>query len=282
MDYSPKEGGNMRENSEILKLRVLLCFLKSDAVNCTVTGISRTLNKEKYVISRTLALLEKDGLVDRIDPRNPVLTKKGYAAAVRSAERLKAAMNHLLYEGVDIDSAKRDALIWSAYCTDATMDAVRSSENRHRVKYELRGQKQFGGGAVCRLLRDGSHQIPFVLYREQVKDGHNISPANEGFEHPCTLQIENGIGTVHLRAVNRRQPTGDFSTGKVSGIKYFYGGWFVNAESGGDVFSLPADALTFLNLGTGTGQILHGSVRLELEYPGAEKHEKQVIFTVII
>lgn len=274
----------MEEDVEFLKIRVLLCFLKSDSANCTVTGISKTLNKEKYVISRAMAALEKEGLLSREDPRKPVLTKAGQERAERYNERMEVSVNHLLYEGVNIDSAKRDALVWSRYCTDETMDVVRSLENRYRVKYALRGQKQFGGSAVCRLLQDGSYQIPFVLYREQVHDGHNISMANDGFEHPCTLRVEKGVGTVHLRAigVSRQTASGDLAVSKVSALKYFKDGWYISAESSGDVFSFPADALRFLNFGTGTGQILHGSVGLQMECFMDRNRSVQAIFTMMI
>ena len=48
------DDNHMTESPDILKLRVLLCFLKSAPEHCTVTGISRTLNEEKYTISRSL------------------------------------------------------------------------------------------------------------------------------------------------------------------------------------------------------------------------------------
>lgn len=273
----------MEENTQILKLRVLLCLLKADGANGTVTGISRTLGKEKYVISRIMAGLEREGLIDRGDPRKPCLTGDGRRAAQRYAERLEVSMNHLLYEGVDPDSARQDALVWARYCTDGTMDVVRGCESRCRLKYELRDRRRFSGAVVCRLLQDGNYQIPYVLYREQVKDGHNISMANDGFEHPCTLRVENGVGTVHLRCVSMAGPTGaEKAAGKVSGLRYFTNGWFVDAESGGDLYSFPAEALTFLNFGTGTGQILHGSVGLQLECPMDRGKPAQVIFTMMI
>ena len=68
---------------DLLRLRVMLCFLESAPGDCTVTGISRTLKEEKYKISRVLIALEKEGLVDRFDTRNPHLTEKGQEAAKR-------------------------------------------------------------------------------------------------------------------------------------------------------------------------------------------------------
>lgn len=90
----------MPDTSEILKLRVLLCFLQSAPENCTVTGISRTLNEEKYKISRMIISLEKDGLIDRNDIRNPVLTPRGYEEAKRYSDRIDFTLSHLLYEGI--------------------------------------------------------------------------------------------------------------------------------------------------------------------------------------
>ena len=186
----------MDDNAKIFRLRVLLCFLRFAPPDCTVTAIARTLGEEKYSVSRAFASLEKDGCLTREDARNPLLTEKGYAKARRYSERLEIAMNHLLYEGVDIESSKRDAFVWALYCTDSTMDAVRSTEERYRVKYELRNQKQFSGAALCRRLKDGCYAFPFLIFREHIKSGSNISMANEVFEHPCNLYVKNGVGTM--------------------------------------------------------------------------------------
>ena len=135
----------MKDNAEILKLRVLLCFWKLSPADRSVTGIARTLGKEKYAVSRAVSSLEKDGLVQRENARSPQLTEAGRQAASRYSERFETALNHLLYEGVDLESAKQDAFVWTLYCTDSTMETVRATEERYRVKYELRGQKQFSG-----------------------------------------------------------------------------------------------------------------------------------------
>lgn len=140
----------MKDNAEILKLRVLLCFWKLSPADRSVTGIARTLGKEKYAVSRAVSSLEKDGLVQRENARSPQLTEAGRQAASRYSERFETALNHLLYEGVDLESAKQDAFVWTLYCTDSTMETVRATEERYRVKYELRGQKQFSGAALCK------------------------------------------------------------------------------------------------------------------------------------
>lgn len=191
----------MEDNAKILRLRVLLCFLRLAPEECTVTAIARTLGEEKYSVSRAIASLEKEECVSREDVRNPRLTEKGCLMAEQYSERLEITLNHLLYEGVDMESAKKDAFVWALYCTDSTMEAVRVTEERYRVKYELRNQKRFNGGTLCKKLKDGCYSFPFLIFREHIKNGSNLSMANEGFEHPCGLYVKNGIGTVRLRAV---------------------------------------------------------------------------------
>lgn len=184
----------MKDNAEILKLRVLLCFWKLSPADRSVTGIARTLGKEKYAVSRAVSSLEKDGLVQRENARSPQLTEAGRQAASRYSERFETALNHLLYEGVDLESAKQDAFVWTLYCTDSTMETVRATEERYRVKYELRGQKQFSGAALCKKLKDGAIRAVPDLPRAH-KDGSNLSMANEGFEHPCSLYVKGGSCT---------------------------------------------------------------------------------------
>ena len=133
----------MEDSARIFRLRVLLCFLRFVPSDCTVTAIARTLGEEKYSVSRAIASLEKEGYIDRTDARNPLLTEKGYMVARHYSERLEITLNHLLYEGVDMESAKKDAFVWALCCTDSTMEAIRATEERYRVKYELRDQKQF-------------------------------------------------------------------------------------------------------------------------------------------
>lgn len=277
----------MLDQQDVLKLRILLCFLNTDERDCTVTGIARILGKEKYTISRTLALMEKEGLIDRENARKPVLTKQGETDALRYNERVEYALNHLLYEGVDIESATQDAFLWALYCSDQTMSVIESTYDRYRIKYELRNQKQFSGAALCKMMKDGSYEFPFMIYRENAKNGNNLSMANEGFEHPCTWIVKNGVGVVQLRAVNvsaRSALDGKLLHAKVRGLKYFDNGRYISAETKGDILSFPAEAIKFVNMGTGAGQVLHGSVCMKMQGSVSVMHmpESTAIFTIIV
>ena len=286
--YKNKRGvdKSMLETPDVLRLRVLLCFLNKDK-SCTVTGVSRTLKESKQNISRAMMALEKEGLLDRSNPRKPMLTERGNIIGIQYSERIEISLDHLLYEGVDIENAKRDAFYWALYCSDATMNAVKATEEQYRVKYELRNQKSFNGKQLCKLLKNGSYPFPFLIYKEQAKNGSNISMANEGFEHPCTLYVENGDGWIQLRAQNvsaKSVSNGELLRGKAQSMQYFDSGQFIDAEINGNVFSFPAEALNFLNMGNGVGQILHGCccVRLRSSVGLVHMPESTAIFTILI
>lgn len=277
----------MSDSPDILRLRVLLCFLKSAPEHCNVTGISRTLKEEKYTISRILAGLEKEGLIDRSNVRHPYLTENGCFQAERYEKRIEIATNRLLYEGVDVENARRDAIFWALYCSDKLMEVVCSSEERYRIKHELRDQKNFSGATLCKRLKNGCYQFPFIIYREHVKNNNHVSMANEGFEHPCTLCVNEGVGIVQLRALllsAESGANGKMIQGRVNKMEYFDSGQFISAELHGNVISFPAEALSFVNMGSGVGQMLHGSVCIKLQCSCGIIHmpESKAIFTILI
>ncbi len=276
----------MSDSPDILRLRVLLTFLQ-DGESCTVMNIARTLGEEHYTVSRVLHALEEEGLVCREAPRRPRLTEKGLQEAQRYAERIRIAQNHLLYEGVGVEDAQNDAFHWALYNSDATMRVIREMEELYRVKYELRGQTQFSGAVICKKLSDGAYPFPFIIYREHVRGGSNISMANEGFEHPCHLLVKSGTGTVQLRAMTvtaKSAVSGRSMSGKVQTLKYFDSGSFISAEFRGDVISIPASCLSFRNMGSGVGQVLHGSLCLKMKCSVGIVHmpESTALFTVMI
>lgn len=276
----------MNTSIDILRLRVLLCFLAEDKYACTVTGISKTLGEQKYKIARIIAALEQEKLIDKTNPRNPKLTDSGLRKAKKYEERIGITLNHLIYEGLDTESAYHDALYWALYSTEKSMQAIRETEERYRVKYELKDKTKFGGAMFCRHIKDGTYQFPFVIYNEHIKNKSNIAETNNFLVHPCTLIVKNGAGIIKLRATNTY---GSFSydkkkTEQIQSLMYNDGDMFIRAEKNANVFSLPASALNFINIGSGVGQILHGSLCLKIQKLTSNDKiiEDTAIFTIFI
>lgn len=273
------------DSAEILKLRTMLLFLNRNQKNCTVTAISRILGEEKYRISRLLTEMEKEGLVDKTDPRDPHLTPEGQQKAHVYRDRIEVITDHLMYEGVDVESAQKDAFHWALYNTECSMEAIRKSTEKYRIKSLLRGQRMFGGATLCRQMKDGIYQFPFVVYREKAEGGNPISMADEAFEHPCTIGVEGGEGVLRLRTQTITMAVGDRGEkqiGRIKEVQYYEYGNLIPAEINGNVISIPMSALQFLNLGE--GQIFHGSVCLNLQISCGWEHTKtaNTVFTVLI
>ena len=99
---TPCSGANLKRSqafyagiTDILKLRVLLSFLNEDPKTCTVTGLAGVLGEGKQKVSRIFMALEREGLLDRSNPRRPmlvgsVLSWVVFAALVALAVRVSA------------------------------------------------------------------------------------------------------------------------------------------------------------------------------------------------
>lgn len=275
----------MQESLEILKLRILLCFLSTNEKSHTVTNIAKTLGEEKYTVCRMLKVLENNGLIDRSEKRCPKLTEKGRKKAKYYEERISISLNHLTYEGLDINSAQHDSLYWALYNTENAMQVIRSTEKRYRLKYELREKKRFSGLHLSKKMGDGIYEFPFVFYRENADSSNNLSKANDLFENLCVLKIENGRGLIQLRMVPVKEKAfykDGNATMKICDAEYFFNGTYIRVEKNGNVFSFPAESLNFINIGSGVGQILHGSVSIKIRCSGNSMTDSKAIFTIFI
>ena len=277
----------MPEPLEVLRARVLLSFVNEDPRRCTVTGLSAALGVGKQKMHRLFLSLEREGLLDRSDPRQPRLTAEGLAQAAAFERRYHVVLNHLFYEGLDIDDAEHDACLWALFCSDNGMKIIESSEQRCHAKYALRRQERFDGGALCRCFSDGDYEFPFLFYRKTVEEGSNLSMANGAFAQPCRLAVRDGVGTVQLLPLDREgvSPiTGKPMHGRVRNLQYLENGQFRPAWEAGRRLCFPAAALSFWNIGAGMGQILHGSVCLKMQATVGTNHmpESTAIFTILI
>lgn len=277
----------MPESLEILKMRVLICFLNENARICTVTGLATMFGEGKQKMHRIFATLEKEGLLNRSNPRSPVLTELGREKAHYYENRINIVLNHLLYEGLDMDNAEHDAYAWALFSSDKGMEIIKSSEQRYRAKYELRKREQFDGTELCKHLHDGEYRLPLLIYKEHMTDGNNLSMSNGGFEHPCILTVTNGEGTIQLRPKEiwaRSQMTGQEMIGRVRMLMYWDGMTFKNAETVNGMLTFPASTLSFLNIGSGMEQILHGSVCLKMQCSVGTNHmpEATAIFAAML
>lgn len=274
--------------NEELRLKIFMCFLNFTEENRKITKMAQALGIEKYEMSRQVAQLEKEGYVDRSDPRKPVLTDKGRKLAERYAKRMELAQNHLIYEGVPKDEARHDAIMLTLYCGDKTFENIQLIEETLRMKEVFANKSSFSGREFSEKINDGHYTFPFIIYREKVKKGNNISMANKGFAHPCEVIIGESGGFVLLRAVNMNAFSGLNGIkmkGKVQHLKYFDGKRFVDAAVNGDFIQIPLEYFQFHNIGSDSlNRILHGSICFKMCCSVGQVHmpESTAIFTLFV
>lgn len=267
------------DSSDVLKFRVLLTMRQDE--NATVTGIARTLGVEKYTVSRIMAALEKKGLLDRSNSRHPKLTAEGQETAAYYAERLDVMLNHLLYGGLNPVHASKDALYYAMFASEEGMDIVRRTDAVSRMKYELRNRRSFGGALMCRHLRDGIYQFPFVIYQDHIENGNILSKAQNSFENPCTLKVENGQGSLHIQMLNSGE---DSPMGTIWSMSYLENGMYIPAEVTGPLVVLPMTAFRFINCIAGDGHMFYANAIMRLQYRSDKDSitENEVAFSLIV
>ncbi len=277
----------MENELSVLQLRILMCFFHAGAEGCSVSSLSKTFEMEKQAVSRLVIKLDQMGLVSRENIRHPILTEKGKTLGAYYAERMETAISHLKYEGVDSGHAKEDAYYWALYNSEETMDVIRATEERYRIKYEMRDKKRFTGDQLCRQMKNGTYQFPCLIYREKMKNGNILSMGNDGFRSPCTLNVKDGKGVLQLYTVQTSAVSafdGMRMKGKVKSLKYLKDGGYSNAEMAGNIITIPASALRFVNTGMGMFQILHGSVCIKISVTVGPMHmpESTAVLTLLV
>lgn len=275
-------------SKEELQITILTCFLQFSEENRKITKMAQSLGLEKYEMSRQVAQLAKEGLIDRSDSRNPVLTEKGRQLAEKYIRRMELAQNHLIFEGLPKDKARADALMLTLYCSDNFFETIQLLEETMRMKEVFADKAQFSGDEFCEKIKDGSYTFPFIIYREKVKGQNNISMANKGFMHPCEVVINGNGGVVLLKPVEISEASkysGLKMKGKVKHLKYYDGKKFVEAVMHSGHIQLPLKYFHFVNIGSDTmTRILHGSICLRMCCTVGEMHmpESTAIFTIFI
>lgn len=274
--------------NEELRLKIFMCFINFSEENRRITKMAQALGVEKYEMSRQVAQLEKEGYVDRSDPRSPKLTEKGRKLAEGYTRRMELAQNHLIYEGVPKEEARHDAIMLTLYCGDKTFENIQRMEETLRMKEIFADKPNFSGREFSEEINEGHYTFPFIIYREKVKKGNNISMANKGFAHPCEVIVGEGGGFVLLKAVDMDEISG-FSglkmKGRVRHLKYFDGKQFIEAAVNGDFIQIPLDYFQFHSIGDDSlNRILHGSICLKMCCSVGQVHmpESTAIFTLFV
>lgn len=271
---------------DILDFKIMQFMMMAGPESVTMAQMGKKLGEQRYTVTRAIDRLEKQGLAQR-GVRAPRLTDAGLMRAKEQNDRYMIALNHLMYEGVDLENAQHDAYCLALYCSDEMMDVLRSSDARNCVKLELKDREKFDGNTLCEKLKNGTFYFPFIIYRLHAKGNNNISMANEGFENPCAIFVDEGKGFVQLKIkpmVQTSHLNGFSVKGQVSRLEYMDGEQFIPAEFHNDVVSFPASCMNFMNMGEGMGQIMQGTVCLRMQCSCGIVHmpESEALFTIMI
>ncbi len=278
----------MAENLNQFQIQLMLYYLTADRKKQTVTDAARYLKTNKVAVTRATDSLEKMNIMKKVEGRKKALTLYGVKLAGDYKKRLDIVERYMQYQDLTPMQAKENAMAaLMAGFSEEYISRMEEQEERLRIKEVFAGRQHFNGDELCGELKDGNYYFPFMIYREHIKDGNNISMANSGFEHPCELVVKNHIGTIYLTvktvsAVSAKN--GRMMEGRIKQLSYRTENDFVNAGREGRYICFPADVLNFIAMGEGRERVLHGSVCMKMQCSVGDMHmpESEAIFTIFI
>ena len=278
----------MPETLTPFQIQLLLYYLEAEPKKRTVTDSARILGTTKWAVTRALDALEKQDVVERQENRKTVLTASGKKLAEKCRGQMKILEQYMQYQDIPPVQIKENALrALSAGFSDEFMERLAEQEGRMRLKEIFAGHRDFHGGEICNHLKDGSYYVPFIIYREQIKNHNNLSMANKGFENPCELIVKDHEGLVYLAVKTvsaESMSSGKKMEGRVNKMQYLYDGEFRDGGIDGRYVYFPVTALNFIAMGKGRDTLLHGSVCLKMQCSVGDMHmpESTAIFTMFI
>lgn len=269
----------------LIQLKVLLSFydLKNNNNNVLMIDIAKKIGIADYKMSRIVSQFEAQNILKRDKNNKPMLTNVGLKLAEEYSKRINIAKDILISTiGLKQDEIFEDALKMAIYCTDKIFKVAEEQANLKKVLY----QHKFMWDKILYTNLDCKKYIcQFTIYRKNLKKEKILSMANDGFLHPCTLNLCNGEGVITLKPVpmiKKSKFTGLDMSGQLKSLKYFNGKKFIEANIVDGLVNVPLNYCNFSIIESESAHIiLHGSIYLKMACTVGELHmpESIAIFT---
>lgn len=267
---------------------LLIYFADADPKRRTVSDAARFFSKPKSTVVYTLAAMRGLGLVQHAAGRKSALTVTGIKVAEQYKSRLSSLKKYMIYQDISPEEADENAMLaLISGFSDEFLKRIDEQAVRMTLKEAFSGRSSFDGRELCSNLKEGRHSFPFVLFRENAKNGDNISMGNNGFEHPSQLIINGESRQVYLKIKTisaKSALSGSLMEGRINRLQYREGGEFYDAGFDGRYVFFPASSLCCTSTGTGRDMMIHCSAYLKIQCSVGEIHmpESKAIFTMFI
>ena len=265
------------------RLEYLLYLNADEKKTVTITELARYFQVSKASASRNISYLVEQKIVCGDSLK---LTEEGKILSRRYREELRL-MEEYLQETVDMDETeKRENAMQMVIClTDRMKEQLFRKIRLNRIFQRLKPLRNLTFSEFADGMEDGDYPVAFVIYREDFERGKYLSMADRGMEHPATLRIGKGAGTIRLKAValeRRNLMERLMLRGKLAELEYEGKKGFQPTTKDGDNYSFPAEALDYTF--HAEENLLIGNCRIRTYAPLKEKkiHIRTAIFSMII
>lgn len=255
----------MTEIKGLLAGQILLCYMNMDERELNVTSLARTLGVDKYAVSRALSRMEKEGLVNKDNPRKPILTTTGWERAKRFNEKMNIAMSFLMENGGVYKGIDEDAISMALALSDEVLK--RMIGQRKALTKKAIDRDVIEGYSLQKYFEDGTYMTDISLIdikRRTKKTGSGRS----------YIKLSAGRGMIYVDTTIFESTKAYKANNKPIKIKYTSSHGESNYEvmRMGKVIYFPVDEVQFACFND--SRILLGDVIMEI---GKEKMILQMI-----
>ena len=234
--------------------QVLIALQNTPKEERNYKKISEKLGLDRSTVSKISVQLEKMGLLDRSDVRNPVLTEEGLREIHGLSDRAEIIKKHMRYEGViSEEDIRHDSVIIADECSESLINSMERINQHYKAKSFFSGDgTMFSGKELCENIGEGYFVFPYIFFRDTAVNHNIYSMANRAFARNCELMISNGRGAVALRSIvitAKSAITGKPISGRVDKFMYLTPMGFIEAKRREDMRLIPMDYIQFQNMG---------------------------------
>ena len=253
----------MTEIKGFLAGQIMLCYMNMDEKELNVTSLARTLGVDKYAVSRVLGRMEKEGLVNKDNPRKPLLTAIGRKKAKQFNEKMNISMSFLMENGGVYNGIDEDAVSMALALSDEVLK--RMTGQRKALTKKAIDRDIIEGYSLQKYFEDGTYMADVSL--TDIKQRTKKIGSGRSY-----IKISSGRGMVYVDA-SVFDTAGKSSNASLK-IKYTssHGDESYEVMHMGKVICFPVDEVQFACFND--NRMLLGDVLMEI---GKEKMVLQII-----
>lgn len=220
--------------------KYLLALYRLQITGVRQVDVANELGVSKASTHKIIHDLMEEGYIMRRNRCEIYLSEQGQKLAEQLDDLYTTVTQYLLNNlELEGEQAQKEALDLALCMSPDFIDAfLRKIEDARTGRVVRSIEKQ----QLSEVLKEGIYQVPFQLLRQKED---KVSMGDKGFDHPCMLELRNGVCTLYLTLcdLTYRSVAGRILQGSLEHLWYYENGICKEAEITHQGCRIPVDQM---------------------------------------